>query len=351
MGDINLITIFTTGLLAGGLTCMAVQGGLLATTIAQKEQERLLEKVKGEGLRGKGNALSIIVFLIAKLVAHTALGFLLGWLGSLVKLSLPVQVGIQIGVAVFMIGIALNMLNVHPLFRYFAIQPPHFLGRIVRKQSKSRNVFAPAILGAFTVFIPCGTTQAMMALAIASGKSVIGAAILSAFVLGTSPVFFLLGYLTTRLGEVLHERFMKVAATAIILLAVFNLNNAVALTGSGFTIDKVFEKVNCTISFCSSPVQSSMAGIVPTDFAVISISNAGYTPNFFAVTRSSTVTIKLINNGSSSCAQAFTIPQLGIQKIVPLGGTENVTFTAPDKPGDISFMCSMGMYRGTIRVI
>ncbi len=37
MGNTNLLAIFLTGLITGGLTCMAVQGGLLAATIAQRE--------------------------------------------------------------------------------------------------------------------------------------------------------------------------------------------------------------------------------------------------------------------------------------------------------------------------
>src|SRR6266581_2202953 len=193
----NLITIFFTGLIAGGLTCMAVQGGLLAATIAQRSSFAKASKDKEEELRRQattGNALPILSFLVAKLAAYTVFGLLLGLLGSAFQLSLTAKVIMQFAVAVFMIGTALNILNVHPIFRYFVIQPPRFLTRLVRKQSKSKDIFAPGILGAFTVFIPCGTTQAMMALAIASGKPFAGSAILFAFVLGTSPVFFLLGY-------------------------------------------------------------------------------------------------------------------------------------------------------------
>src|SRR6266849_3744065 len=195
MGNTSLIGIFLTGLLTGGLTCMAVQGGLLAATLAQSEEERLKEKAKG------GNALPILAFLGAKLTAYTLLGFLLGWFGSFFQLSLSVQTILDFAIVIFMIGTALNILNVHPIFRYFVIQPPRFLTRLVRKQSKSKDMFAPALLGAFTVFISCGTTQAMMAFAIASGKPLTGAAILFAFILGTSPLFFVLGYFATKLGD------------------------------------------------------------------------------------------------------------------------------------------------------
>src|SRR5579872_225001 len=152
MGNTSLIAIFLTGLLTGGLTCMAVQGGLLAATLAQSEEERLEKKAKG------GNVFPILAFLGSKLVAYTLLGMLLGWLGSFFQLSLQLKVIMQMAVALFMIGTAMNILNVHPIFRYFVIQPPKFLTRLVRKQSKSQSLFAPATLGAFTIFIPCGTT-------------------------------------------------------------------------------------------------------------------------------------------------------------------------------------------------
>lgn len=345
----NLWAIFITGLTVGGLTCMAVQGGLLASTIAQREEEKLKEKTKQTG-----NAVPILAFLIAKLAAYTILGFLLGWLGSAFQLSLSARTILQFAVGIFMIGTALNLLNVHPIFRYFVIQPPKFLTRLVRKQSKSKDMFAPGILGAFTVFIPCGTTQAMMALAIASGNPAYGAAILFTFVLGTSPIFFILGYLATRMGDVLHARFMKFAATGIILLAIFNINNAVALSGSNFTLENTWHGFWCTVSFCSdSPVgvgTAQAAGQAVND-ANIEITSNGYSPNQLTVKAGSQVTLNIKNTGGGGCTQTLTIPSLGVQKSVPIGSSDTIAFTAPSQPGPMPFMCSMGMFRGVINVI
>jgi len=44
MQEINLLSIFLIGLLTGGLTCMAVQGGLLTSAIAQHYQNNLTKK-------------------------------------------------------------------------------------------------------------------------------------------------------------------------------------------------------------------------------------------------------------------------------------------------------------------
>lgn len=342
----DLATIFLTGLFTGGLTCLAVQGGLLATTLAQREEEHFKDKLKTSG-----NALPILSFLTAKLLAYTILGFLLGWFGSLFELSLQVKIVLQFLVAIFMIGTALNLLDVHPIFRYFLIQPPKFLTRLVRNQSKSKDFFAPALLGAFTVFIPCGTTQAMMALAIASGSPVLGATILFVFVLGTSPLFFTIGYFATALGNLLHQTFLKIAAIAIILLAIYNLDGTLALTGSSITLTSIWKNVYCTaLTFCtqSSVLALSTHGVQE---ATITIGKEGYTPNEFVMKAGAPVTLRLVNNGGGGCAQAFTIPKLGIQKVVRPGTSSTIQFTAPDKPQDLAFMCSMGMFRGVFHIV
>ncbi len=330
MENTNLIVIFITGLITGGLTCLATQGGLLASTIAQREEERLKEGVT------QGNAKPIFYFILAKLVAYTLLGFLLGWFGSLFQLSIKAQAIMQFVVAIFMIGTALNLLNVHPIFRYVVIQPPKFLTRLVRSTSKSKDLFAPALLGAFTVFIPCGTTQAMMALSIGSASPLYGAAILFAFVLGTSPLFFILGYFATKLGDAYQKKFFRVAAVAIILLALYNVKGALVLSGFNIGGEAKAE--------LSTPISTS-------DEVTIQVQPSGYSPNTIFVKAGSTVTLHIENDDAYTCAQAFTIPKLGIQEIVAPGQQRTIEFTAPSKAGNIVFSCSMGMYKGIITVI
>lgn len=343
----NLFTIFLTGLFTGGLTCLTVQGGLLASTLAQREVARLKEKTARTG-----NALPIIAFLSTKLVAYTILGFLLGWAGSFFELSLTTKVIMQFVVAIFMIGTALNLLQIHPLFRYFVIQPPKALIRLVHNQSKSQDIFAPAILGLFTVSIPCGTTQAMMALALASGNPVLGATILFVFTLGTAPIFFLLGYFTTKMHDVLHDKFIKAAALTIIMLAIYNLDGAIALTGSNLTLANIGKNIWCTVSFCDGPVLAGneQVAAAAVDNPTIYIQETGYNPNSFTVKAGSDITLKLVNNGGRGCTQSFTIPSLGLQTVVPFGQSDTLKFKAPEKKGPLAFMCSMGMFRGTIYV-
>ena len=111
----NYWLIFLTGLTTGGLSCLAVQGGLLAATLAATAETK-----------GKlHNALPTALFLISKLLAYTLLGALLGYFGSLFQLTTTTRIWFQVISAVFMLGLAGSMLELHPLFRYFVIQPPN----------------------------------------------------------------------------------------------------------------------------------------------------------------------------------------------------------------------------------
>jgi heme/copper-type cytochrome/quinol oxidase subunit 2 len=176
----------------------------------------------------------------------------------------------------------------------------------------------------------------MMALAIASGNPLLGATILFAFVLGTSPVFFILGYFASRLGEKMHDRFMKGAAIALILLALFTFRGAFALAGVGNT---------------NEPEKKAETQIVTSENPTIEFTSSSYQPRSINVKAGSHVTLNLVNKNGAGCIQAFTIPKLGIQKIVRVGQTDTVEFDAPKEKGKISFMCSMGMYQGVINVI
>lgn len=336
----NLWFIFMTGLVTGGITCMAVQGGLLATTIAQREA------VVGQG---SSRALPVVSFLWAKLLSHILLGFLLGWLGSFFHLTITAQAILLSVAAVFMIGVALNMLEVHPVFRYFVIAPPRFLTRMIRGQSKQDAVFAPAILGALTIFIPCGTTQAMMALAIATGNPWYGALILGSFVLGTSPLFFILGYSITRIKDVLQGSFVKVAAYSVLIMALWNINGSLALSGSTVTVQSITKNIYCTVTFCEDA--DVLAAAIPTDTVTIRIRSDGYVADNPVIVAGSRVKLQLVNETGRGCTQAFTIPKLGIQRVVPVGSSETVEFTAPSTPGKLAYTCNMGMYGGILEVV
>lgn len=346
----DIFSIFITGLFAGGITCLAVQGGLLASSIAQQEKNLASELEKRSG-----SWIPVVSFLVARLVAYTVLGILLGSLGSLFQLSLTARVILQLSAVVFMVGTALNLLQIHPLFRYFVIQPPKIFARLIKNQSRSQELFGPAILGAMTVLIPCGATQATMAYALTTGSPVAGGLTMFAFILGTSPLFLLLGVFARSLNQFANGAFNTAAAMAILLLATFNLNGTIALTGSPYTLTNLLTKIECGISFCSpgKVAGSSTTAGKPVSEATIFITQNGYEtePTNLLIKAGSKVKLNIINRGGGGCAQSLTIPKLNVQRVVSVGQSDVLEFTAPKMPGPLAFMCSMGMYQGIITVI
>src|SRR3989338_3492483 len=238
----DLWLIFLTGLTVGGLTCLAVQGGLLASIIAAREEEDFEEKSFK-----KHNLKPVLAFLTTKLLAYIILGFILGSFGGALAISDNARVIMQLLAGAYMIAIALNLLNVHPIFRYVIIQPPRFMMKWVKNTTKSKDLFAPALLGALTIFIPCGTTLAMEVFAISSGSPILGAAIMATFVLGTFPLFLGLGFLTTTLGDTFKTKFFKIAGILVLYLVVTSFNGALVLAGSPVTLQTIREAITiCT---------------------------------------------------------------------------------------------------------
>ncbi|MDP3733210.1 MAG: sulfite exporter TauE/SafE family protein, partial [Candidatus Daviesbacteria bacterium] len=304
-----------------------------------------------EGSNKKHNIRPVLAFLTTKLLAYIILGFVLGAFGGVLALSDNARIIMQLLAGAYMIAIALNLLNVHPIFRYVIIQPPRFLTKMVRSTSKSKDIFAPAILGVLTIFIPCGTTLAIEAFAISSGSPILGAAIMATFVLGTFPLFLGLGFLTTTLGDTFKTKFFKIAGILVLYLGITSFNGALVLAGSPVTLQTIQEAIPISIDLSGGSMGESFVklinGVQMVDIAVFP---TGYSPNNVQVKPGIPVRLNLKSGGRLGCTSQFRIPSLGISKNIPLSGITQVDFT-PSMKGKITFTCSMGMYSGIIEVI
>jgi len=343
MGQLSVA--FITGLTTGGLSCLAVQGGLLASSLARQIEvdminQEQIRKRKKQPFHQTQPALPIALFLLAKLVAYTLLGGLLGWLGSYLSLDPITRAILMIAIGVFMLGNALRMLEVHPIFRYFVIEPPKFITRYIRRTAKSETEMAtPLFLGALTVFIPCGVTQAMMGAALATGRASMGAALMFAFTLGTSPVFFLVAYLTTKIGEKLESYFMRFVAIAVLVLGLMTLNSGLNLMGSPLSFENLIRE---TFS------NNTDIGEANDGDLVLMVENQGYFPNVLRAKANKPTALNLITNQTYSCTRDFVIPALGFYELLPDTGKVVVDIPPQATGTRMFFTCSMGMYTGLI---
>lgn len=308
---------------------MAVQGGLLASTLALREEEDVRANV-----HHKHNIFPTLAFLATKFSSYVILGVVLGGFGSALALSDKTRIVMQMAASIYMIVVAFDLLNVHPVFRYAIIQPPRFLVRLIRNRSKSKDLFAPAILGAMTVFIPCGTTLAMEALAISSGSLLRGGLIMGAFVLGTSPLFLGLGFITTVLGDAFRTRFLKLAAVGILYLGITSLNGALVLAGYPIQIDLSGGSVE----------QLNGSQVINGEQQVnIQVLPNGYSPNYVQIKAGLPVRLNLTAGSRLGCTSQFRIPSLGVSRNIIQNSTTTIEFT-PLQKGKIIGTCSMGMF-------
>lgn len=346
----QLVVAFITGITTGGLSCLAVQGGLLASSLAHQIEQDYVEQSthhKGKASVRSNSAFPILLFLISKLVAYTLLGALLGWLGSYLTLSPMTRAMLMMAIGIFMIGNALRMFNVHPIFRYFSVEPPKFITRYIRRTAKGTDTFTPLFLGALTVFIPCGITQAMMATALGTGSAAMGAALMFAFVLGTSPVFFIIAYLTTELGARLEKFFMRFVAVVVLILGFTTLNSGLNVLGSPLSFQNLTRNLIPSESV-SDPVSESPQTSATADEIFLNVNNDGYFPRSLSAPADTAVTLNLVTNQTYSCARDFVIPSLDVYELLPDTGTMQVSIPAQPKGTTMFFTCSMGMYTGQI---
>lgn len=348
----NIMVAFITGLTTGGLSCLAVQGGLLASSLAHQIEQDYLEQTASQKKRQLkrnqvvpkrvNSAQPILFFLASKIVAYTLLGALLGWLGSYLALSPVTRALLMIAIGIFMLGNALRMLNVHPIFRYFNVEPPKFITRYIRRTSKGTDTVTPLFLGALTVFIPCGVTQAMMAAALGTSSPLTGAAIMFAFTLGTSPVFFIVAYLTTELGARLEKFFMRFVAVVLLVLGFMTLDGGLNLMGSPYSL------TNFARGLTNSASASGTSTSAPQTDLTLMVQNQGYFPQLLMASANEPVVLNLVTNKTYSCSRDFVIPALKFYQLLPDTGTVQVDIPAQPAGTRIFFTCSMGMYTGTI---
>jgi uncharacterized protein len=319
----DLLVIFLTGLTTGGVSCAALQAGLLISVLNRKDHQLSISPT--------------LMFLVAKLFIYLVLGYLLGTFGQALSLNLTTRIILQVLSALYMFATALNLLDVHPIFRYVVITPPKFIQRKIRSASKSDALFAPGILGLFTVFIPCGVTQAMEILAINSENGIRGALIMGSFILGTMPLFSLIGLAATKLTKASEKLFFRLSAALLIVMALYSLNGALSVLDSPISISRFLTTFQKLKQYESNQI-------------TITVGNHGYTPIYIQVKNNQPVTLTVNTKDVYSCATAFTLRAFNIYK--QLGPTDSQTFTfTPTKTGRYTYSCSMGMYTGTLEVI
>lgn len=91
------------------------------------------------------------------------------------------------------------------------------------------------------------------------------------------------------------------------------------------------------------------AKAVKVQSAAVKLTERGYEPAAVKLRRGVPARLTFTRRVSATCATEVVLPDYGIRRSLPLGEPVTVEFT-PEKAGEFTFSCGMGMLRGSLVV-
>jgi sulfite exporter TauE/SafE/copper chaperone CopZ len=328
----NLAVVLLVGLTAGISTCMALVGGLVLA-LSARHAERFPTASAGEKFQPH------LFFNLGRILSYTLLGGFVGLVGGIFSLSNFMLGILTIVIAIAMLIMGVQLLDIFPRWNKFKITLPKFLARglKINGEPKTYRPSSAILLGALSFFLPCGFTQAMQLLALGTGNFLAGAAIMGVFALGTTPGILGLGGLTAFARGKFARYFFKFAGVAVIFFALFNFGNGLKLTG-------------INLNETTNPADNQTVKVENGVQVVNMIEKAnGYSPARIVVKKRIKVRWIIDAAAPYSCASTLVSDRLNLRLNLKPG--ENIIEFTPPDTGRINFSCGMGMYSGYFEVV
>lgn len=319
--------LFVVGLFTS-LHCIAMCGGInLSQCVSYKYNESdngKLSKLKPSFLYNAG-----------RVISYTVVGGIVGGLGSVVSFSGTAKGFVAILAGLFMVLMGVNMLNIFPALRKFNPRMPRIFGN---KVHHNQGKHGPLVVGMLNGLMPCGPLQAMQLYALGTGSILAGATSMLLFSLGTVPLMFGFGALSSLLSGKFTKKMMKVSALLVVILGIIMVNRGLNLSG-----------VNVAYAAGSSNVNiAKIEGNVQT--VSINLTSGRYAPIVVQKGIPVKFTIKADAKDINGCNGTVTIPKFGISKKLEPGDNVIPEFT-PTEEGNIRYTCWMGMISSNIKVV
>jgi sulfite exporter TauE/SafE/copper chaperone CopZ len=319
--------LFLIGILTS-IHCVAMCGGINLSQCVPTQESNL------------SNLRPSILYNSGRVISYTIIGGIVGAIGSVVSFSGAGKGIVAIIAGVFMVIMGLNMLNIFPWLRRFNPRMPKIFATKINEQKSSNKQLYVGLLNGL---MPCGPLQAMQLFALSTGDPVKGALSMLVFSLGTVPLMFGLGALSSILSKKFTGKMMTASAVLVVVLGVFMLSNGMALAGVALpTISNALAK---------SETSSDMATAVVTDgtqFVTTTLSSGGYDPISVQAGIPVQWNIQADKSAINGCNNIIIIPEYNIEKSLEPG--DNIIEFTPTKSGTVAFSCWMGMIKSQISV-
>ncbi len=320
--------LFFIGLLTS-LHCIAMCGGINLSVCVKYNE--------GASDSGISKLKPSLLYNMGRVISYTVLGGLVGAVGSVISFSGTAKGIVAVISGLFMIIMGLNMLNIFPWLRKINPRLPKFLGRKVHGSAGGKG---PLYVGLLNGLMPCGPLQAMQLYALGTGSFAAGALSMFLFSLGTVPLMFGFGAVSSLLSRKFTHKMLKVSAALVMILGIIMMNRGLNLSGVDFLGGVVRAS---TISTNVSTIEDGEQ-VVTT-----SLESGRYTP--ITVQKGIPVkwNIKVATGELNGCNNPVTIPKYELQKELSVG--DNIIEFTPEEAGNFVYTCWMGMIRSNIKVV
>jgi sulfite exporter TauE/SafE/plastocyanin domain-containing protein/copper chaperone CopZ len=326
----SYLVLFIVGVLTS-IHCVGMCGGIMLSQTVNKD----------ESVNNKFQAIKpALLYNTGRVISYTILGGIIGALGSVLSLTTGMQAAVQIFAAVFMIIMGLNMSG-FKAFRRFHVRLPW---SVCSAKNKSK---APLVIGLLNGFMPCGPLQTMQLFALGTGSPIKGAVSMFIFAIGTVPLMLTFGAVSGLLSKGYTKQLLKFSGIFVIVLGLIMGRRGLALAGVNLpTPMSIMGSKGVSSSNANVGVAKIENGV---QIVNMSADGRGYSPNVFYIQKG--IPVKWVIDGKqiTSCNNEIVIPSLKVRKKLKAG--ENIAEFTPDKTGDLSFSCWMGMIPGVFKVV
>lgn len=318
--------LFVVGLFTS-IHCLAMCGGINLSQCAAYRSA-------GSEPNVKKRLMPSFLYNAGRVVSYTAIGGTVGAVGSVVSFSGAAKAVVTILSGVFMLIMGLNMLHAFPRLRRLSLRMPKFIGR---KLYSGKTKKGPFYVGLLNGLMPCGPLQAMQLYALGTGSFLAGAFSMLMFSLGTVPLMFAFGAVSTLLSAKFTHKMMQASAVLVMVLGLFMMSRGLTLSGVQIGGAPGAEAQNT--AKVTGGVQEITTSFTDGYYVPISVKK-GIPVKW---------TIKVKDSDLNGCNNPVTIPKYGVQKQLVPG--DNVIEFTPREAGTIPYTCWMGMIRSTITVV
>ncbi|MBS4931076.1 MAG: sulfite exporter TauE/SafE family protein [Clostridiales bacterium] len=327
--------LFLIGLVTS-VHCIGMCGGIHLSQCLSYQKNSEEEKNGEKGKKKWSTVYPSFLYNLGRVVSYTIVGGVVGGFGSVISFSAKGKGAVQLIAGVFMVIMGINMLNIFPWLRKFNPRMPKVFARKINQGKQKNGAFLVGILNGL---MPCGPLQAMQIYALSTGSPLKGAFSMFLFSMGTVPLMFGFGALSSFLSQKFTKQVMKFGAVLVVILGISMFQNGWSV--SGFPV--------FSLSFSSGKERQEAKVQDGVQVVETTLSPYGYEPITVQEGIPVKWTIKAEQGSLTGCNRAILIPEYEIQKTLEIG--ENVIEFTPTKAGTYSYSCWMGMLRSSITVL